>query len=227
MSINSRLGTCERSFKNRELVLFWLKTMQALGGFSDYWKFGDFESWPSESQELGYLYGLVFEVNSAVMLAACRLREHTSWASLFGIAMLNSTSTPTFPETPEIVSVWREKVCKFAEEVVALGQAVELISGRYFDGHEVLFGDTQQEIACSHERARLLAQSYNCFADENDAQRIDMQSIEKRQGPRLAQLLNDWSMTARSKALAAQGKIFEARDEVVAWLTANTPTTDG
>lgn len=223
MSINSRLGTCERSLKIREWVLFWLKRMQAQGGFSDYWKFGDFESWPSESQELGYLYGLVFEVNSAVMLAACRLRDQASWANLLGIAMLNSTSTPTLPGTPDIVCVWRKKVCNFAEEVVALGQAVKLISERYFDGHEVLFVDSQQEITFSLERASLLAQSYNCFAAENDALRIDMQSIEKRQGPRLGQLLNNWSMTARSKALAAQGRIFEARDEVVAWLTANTP----
>ena len=78
MSIDGRLEKFERSLNYRELAFLWLKTMQAKGGFSDYWKFGSFESWPSESEELGFLYNLVFEVNSAVMLASCRLRDASS-----------------------------------------------------------------------------------------------------------------------------------------------------
>ena len=76
-------------------------------------------------------------------------------------------------------------------------QAVELISERHFDGHEVLFVDTHQELASSHERARLLANGYNLIADEKDMESIDMQSLESRQGPRLGQLLNEWTMSAR------------------------------
>src|SRR5205814_5777628 len=69
MSIDGRLEKFERSLNYRELAFLWLKTMQAKGGFSDYWKFGSFESWPSESEELGFLYNLVFEVNSLAPVA--------------------------------------------------------------------------------------------------------------------------------------------------------------
>ena len=224
MNVQSRIRKFERSLKDREWVLYWLNRLLAKGGFSDFWKFGEFESWPSENEELGILYNLVFEVNSAVMLAATRLRDLGSWASLLGIVMLTSTSTPTLPQPPDFVSVWRDKLRKFLVEVVALQQAVELISERYFDGHEVLFVDTRQELASSHELAMRLIHAYNYFAEENENEEgIDIQSIEHCQGRKLRELLNQWSMSARSKALAAQGQSFEARDVVLDWLKANPP----
>ena len=158
------------------------------------------------------------------MLASYRLRDLASWASLLGQAMLASPTVPEPPpSTPELVSVWRQKLRTFLAEVVALQQAVELISERHFDGHEVLFVDTHQELASSYERARLLTDGFNLFADEKHVENIDVKSVESRQGPRLGQLLNEWTMSARSKALAAEGKAFEARDEVVAWLKSKTP----
>jgi hypothetical protein len=96
-----------------------------------------------------------------------------------------------------------------------------VISAQYFDGHQVLFVDAREELISSYERARLLVNGYNLFADEKGVERIDMQSLESRQGPRRGQLLNQWTMSARSKALAAMGRDFEASDEVVAWLRSN------
>jgi len=218
MSIDGRLEKFERSLNYRELAFLWLKTMQAKGGFLDYWKFGSFESWPSESEELGFLYNLVFEANSAVMLASCRLRDLASWASLLGLVILTSPTAAEPSLTPEFVCAWRQKIRTLLEGVAALPQAVELISVQYFDGHQVLFVDAREELAASCDRARLLANGYNLFADEKGVERIDTQSIESLQGPTLGKLLNQWSMLARSKALAAQGRDLEARDEVVAWL---------
>ena len=221
MSIDGRLEKFERSLNYRELAFLWLKTMQAKGGFSDYWKFGSFESWPSESEELGFLYNLVFEVNSAVMLASCRLRDLASWASLLGLVILTFPTAAEPSLTPEFVCAWRQKIRTLLEGVAALQQAVEVISAQYFDGHQVLFVDAREELISSYERARLLANGYNLFADEKGVERIDMQSLESRQGPRRGQLLNQWTMLARSKALAAMGRDFEASDEVLAWLRSN------
>ena len=221
MSIDGRLEKFERSLNYRELAFLWLKTMQAKGGFSDYWKFGSFESWPSESEELGFLYNLVFEVNSAVMLASCRLRDLASWASLLGLVILTFPTAAEPSLTPEFVCAWRQKIRTLLEGVAALQQAVEVISAQYFDGHQVLFVDAREELISSYERARLLANGYNLFADENGVERIDVQSLESRQGPRRGQLLNQWTMLARSKALAALGRDFEASDEVVSWLRSN------
>ena len=198
MSIDGRLEKFERSLNYRELAFLWLKTMQAKGGFSDYWKFGSFESWPSESEELGFLYNLVFEVNSAVMLASCRLRDLASWASLLGLVILTFPTAAEPSLTPEFVCAWRQKIRTLLEGVAALQQAVEVISAQYFDRHQVLFVDAREELISSYERARLLANGYNLYADERGVERIDMQSLESRQGPRRGQLLNQWTMLARS-----------------------------
>lgn len=40
--------------------------------------------------------------------------------------------------------VWREKLRTILTEVVALVSAVDLISGAYFDGHDVLFTDSPE-----------------------------------------------------------------------------------
>jgi len=41
----------QQSLRLREWFFVWLKTLQAKGGYSDYWKFGTFESWSSENGE--------------------------------------------------------------------------------------------------------------------------------------------------------------------------------
>ena len=222
MNTNSRLSKLQQSLRLREWFFVWLKTLQAKGGYSDYWKFGTFESWSSENGEEGLLYNLFFEVNTAVMTAVDRGRELRSWASLLGLAMLGVTPGPNSLSIPDFLPIWREKLCTFFGQVVALEQAVEFISDGYFDGHEVLFSDAKAELVSSHERAQLLIAGYNCFAEENGAEPIDADAIEAFEGRGVGKLLNQWYMFAKSKTLAGQGKVFEARDEVLAWLKANS-----
>ena len=45
MSIDSRLRKLEKGMTYHEKALLWLKTLQAKGGYSDYWKFAEFEPW--------------------------------------------------------------------------------------------------------------------------------------------------------------------------------------
>ena len=68
-----------------------------------------------------------------------------------------------------------EKLRTILTEVVALERAVDLISEGYFDGHDVLFADSRKELTSSHETARFLIVGYNCFAEENSNEPIDMQ----------------------------------------------------
>ena len=170
MSIHARLSKFERSLQYRELALLWLKTSQAKSGYSEYWKIGEFQSWASENEEAGLLYHLAFEVNGAVMTAAQGWRVRASLASLLGIFML-ATSPQSKPfglgTAGDFLELWRAKLCTILADVVALERAVDLISEGYFDGHQVLFADSQKELTCAYETARFLIVGYNCFAEEN------------------------------------------------------------
>src|SRR5579864_872461 len=86
-------------------------------------------------------------------------------------------------------------------DVVALERAVDLISEGFFDGHNVLFADSQKKLTSSHETSRLLVVAYNCFAEENGKESIDMEDIEPSPGRKVDHLLNEWVMLSRSKVL--------------------------
>ena len=47
---------------------------------------------------------------------------------------------------------------------------------------------------------------------------IDMETVGNSLGRRVEQRRNEWVMLSRSKALAADGRLFEARDEVLAFI---------
>jgi hypothetical protein len=111
------------------------------------------------------------------------------------------------------------KLCTFLTEVVAVQLAVDLISEGYFDGHDVLFVDVKEQLASSYESAKLLIVGYNFYAQENGGEPIDIDAVERCSERKVDQHLNEWVMLSRSKALAARGKIFEARDEVLSLLS--------
>ena len=92
MSVNSRLHNIERSLRYRELALLWLKTSQERGGYADYWKIGEFQPWVSDNEDAGLIYNLAFEVNGAVMMATQGWSALAGWASLLGLAMIDTTS---------------------------------------------------------------------------------------------------------------------------------------
>jgi hypothetical protein len=102
--------------------------------------------------------------------------------------------------------------------VVALQQAVDLISEGYFDGHDVLFSDSKEELWSSYETAKFLILGYNCFAEQAERELIDIETMGNSLGRRVEQRRNEWVMLSRSKALAAGGRPFEARDEVLAFI---------
>jgi hypothetical protein len=221
MSINSRLGKIEQCLSYRELALRWLKASQAKGGYIEYWKFGEFQPWAADNQEAGLLYHLATTVNGTVLLAAQQWRVQASWASLLSISMLDlkQGSKPFKPlRARNFFEHWRNALCKLFAEVVAVQQAVDLISEGYFDGHDVLFADAKAELSFSFETAKLLVLGYNCFAVENGKELIDIETVANRLGRRVAQRRNEWVMLSRSQVLAASGQLFEARDEVLAFI---------
>ena len=224
MSVNSRLHKMEKSLRYRELALLWLKTSQERGGYADYWKIGEFQHWVSDNEEAGLLYNLAFAVNGAVMTAAQGWRALTGWASLLGLAMIDTKpdSKPfelaTVGNFPEL---WCQKLCAFFTDVVTLDRAVDLICEGYFDGHDVLFKDSREELKSSYDIAELLVVGYNCFAQENGKEAIDIDALLHCPERRVTQHLNEWVMLSQSKVLAARGKVFEARDKILALLKAD------
>jgi hypothetical protein len=229
VSIHSRLSNFEKSLQYRDLALLWLKTSQGRSGYSEYWKIGEFQPWASDNDEAGLLYHLAFEVNGAVMTAAQGWRGLASWASLLGLFML-ATSPQSKPlelgTAGDFLELWREKLCTILADVVALQRAVDLISEGYFDGHDVLFADSQKELTSSYETAQLLIVGYNCFAEENRKELIDTEVIERSPGRKVDHSLKEWVMLSRSQALVACGEIFAARDEVLALLKTDDHGTD-
>jgi hypothetical protein len=191
---------------------------------SDYWKFGEFQTWVSDNEEAALLYNLAFEVNGAVMTAAQGWSVLAGWASLLGIAMIDTTphskpfdlaAVENFPE------LWCQRICAFFADVVTMEQAVDLISEGYFDGHDVLFKDSRAELTSSYEKAKLLVLGYNCFAQDNGKEAIDIDALQRSPRLKVAQHLNEWVILSQSKCLAARGKILEARDKILALLKAD------
>ena len=230
MSVNSRLRNCEKSLKGRELALLWLKTSQAKGGYLEYWKTGEFQSWVSENDEAGLLYHLAFEVNGAVLMAVDGWHTLASWAGLLGVFLIIDTTPRLIPiqlsTGGDFLGLWRQKLCAFLADVVAVQRAVDLTSEGYFDGHDVLFADVKERLSASHENANSLVVAYNYFAAENGKETIDVDVVERCPGRKVEKLLNEWVMLSRSGALVARGRLFDARDEVLSWFGAHDSVAD-
>jgi len=221
MSVNSRLHNMERSLQYRERALLWLKTSQERGGYADYWRIGEFQTWVSDNEEARLLYDLAFEVNGAVMTAAQGWRVLRGWAGLFGLAMIDTTPDPKpfeLPTVGTILELWRQRLCAFFADVVSLERAVDLICEGYFDGHDALFKDSREELTSSHEAAKLLIVGYNCVALENGREVIDIDCSHHFREGKVTRYLNEWVMLSQSSGLVARGKVFEARDKVLALL---------
>ena len=109
-------------------------------------------------------------------------------------------------------------MCGFLADVLAHEEAVDLISQGYFQGNEVLFTDVRKHLTAACEIVRELITSYNWFAAQYGKEAIDTEGSDARAPGRVEQLLNEWVKLARGKALAANGKIFEARDEILSVL---------
>jgi len=222
MSVNSRLKKIEGGMTYREWALLWLKTSQEKSSYSESWKFAEFQPWAAENEEAGMIYYLTNMVNIAVLLTTEQLRAQTTWGSLLSLSMFNVQPglRPLEPRPiEEFVERWRDALCRLFTEVVALQQAVDLISDQYFDGYDVLFSDAKEKLRDSFETAKLLILGYNCFAEENNQAQIDIEIAASQLGSKVEQRLNEWVMVSRSKVLAAAGDLFEARDQVLAFLT--------
>jgi len=221
MNVNSRLRDMEKSLKYREHALLWLKTSQGRGGYAEYWKIGEFQPWVAENEEAGLLYHLAFEVNGGVMIAAQGWRALASWASLLGLAIIDRgpQATPFELHTVrDFLEVWRSKLRSFFTDIVTLDRAVDLICEGYFDGHDVLFTDSRGELTSTYEKAELLVACYNCFAEENGKEVIDIDTLNRGPDRGVARYVNEWVMLSQSKVLAARGEVFEARDKVLTLL---------
>jgi hypothetical protein len=198
MNINTRLRSVQKAVTARQMALFWLKISQERGGYFEYWNNAEFQAWPSENEAGALLYYLALEVNNSVILAADTWRQIASWAALLGLSMIavtGETNVNHFERVRNLPERWRGKVCSFLADVLAHEEAVDLISQGYFQGNEVLFADVRER-----------------------PEAIDTEGSDVHASGRVEQLLNEWVKLARAKALAANGKIFAARDEILTLL---------
>ena len=170
MSIQYRQRNVQESLKSCEVALLWLQTSRASGAYAEYRETAEYQPWVREAEEAALLYHLAAEVNGAVITAThnwCRL---ASWAGLLGISVIDTgpgSRAGQLQTMRDFAERWRQKLCTFLADVFAIEQAVDLISEVYFDGHEVLFADTKEQLTSSYESLELLVAGYNCFAQEN------------------------------------------------------------
>jgi hypothetical protein len=198
------------------MALFWLKLSQQRGGYFEYWNNAELQAWPSETEEGGLLYYLALDVNNSVIVAADIWRQIASWAALLGISIIDSMGASKTGNN--LSERFREKLCRLLADVLAHEEAVDLISQGYFEGNEVLFADARECLTVSFESARELIVGYNWFAAQNGKEPIDTEGNDVRAPGRVEQLLNEWVRLSRGKALAATGKVFEGRDEILSVL---------
>jgi len=134
------------------------------------------------------------------------------------------------PVQPEIMrdfsECWRQKLRTLLAEMVAFEQAVDMISQEYFDGHDVLFADAKEQLTSSREVAELLVAGYNCVAEDDGTEPIDLEGDIGCPGRSVEQHVNEWAMLSRSRALTVCGRIFEARDEASRYLSLDVPIAD-
>ena len=221
MNINTRLRSVQKAVTSRQMALFWLKISQERGGYFEYWNNAEFQAWPSENEAGALLYYLALEVNNSVILAADTWRQIASWAALLGLSMIavtGETNVNHFERVRNLPERWRGKVCSFLADVLAHEEAVDLISQGYFQGNEVLFADVRERLTAACGTVRELITGYNWFATEHSKEAIDTEGSDVHASGRVEQLLNEWVKLARAKALAANGKIFAARDEILTLL---------
>lgn len=221
MNVNSRLRSVQAALMARQRALFWLRISQERGGYLDYWKNAEFQAWPSQTEEGGLLYYLAFEVNNSVILAADLWRQIASWAALLGLSMTAATgemNVVQFEKIGDLPERYRTKMCGFLADVLAHEEAVDLISQGYFQGNEVLFTDVREHLTAACETVRELITGYNWVAAQYGKVAIHTEGSDARTPGRVEQLLNEWVKLARGRALAANGKIFEARDEILSVL---------
>jgi hypothetical protein len=95
---------------------------------------------------------------------------------------------------------------------------VDLISEGFFDGHNVLFADSQKKLPLLTKPHGYRSSATTVFAEENEKESTDMENIERSPGRKVDHFLNEWVMLSQSKVLVARGEIFAARDEVLALL---------
>jgi hypothetical protein len=99
-------------------------------------------------------------------------------------------------------------------------------------GWPLLFNHLARDTFCagkvtsSYAAAQLLILGYNCFAQENRREPIDIEAIERSPGRKVDSFLREWVMLSRSQNLVARGEIIAARDEVLAFLKTDDPGTN-
>lgn len=89
-------------------------------------------------------------------------------------------------------------------EVVALEQAVDLISEAYFDGHDVLFTDSRKKLMSSFETVWLLISGYNQFAQDNRIEPINIEAIQRTPGSKVDSFVKEWVALSRSQHFVAR-----------------------
>src|SRR5215469_10615290 len=123
-----------------------------------------------------------------------------------------------FETVRDLPERWREKLSSLLSNVLAHEEAVDLISQGYFQGTEVLFTDAREYLTASCACAREMVVGYNWFAAQNGKEQIDTERNDVFSSGRVERLVNEWVRLSRGKALAATGKVFEAREEILSVL---------
>lgn len=189
MTIEGRIQKLERSLPAKEKFILWLRRAKAAGGFVPYWEkelkgpMVPFE-W-CEDEEAYLLFRLVNDVNFTILNNASKNQDLRFFAHcaldgiLRRIGRLDESNifVPVRP-IPEIATLVGKRVCaefkSLLEETLIMASAIDVISGTYLGGEDILFPDTRATFDAEVSNLRTTADVYDPLTDSLDIEPLKL-----------------------------------------------------
>jgi hypothetical protein len=180
VTVEGRIDRLEASLEPRRKFFLWLHRTKAAGGFFPYWEkelrgpLVQFEWF--EDEEAYFLFRLVNDVNFKILNNASKNQDLRSFAhcALDGVVRQisrpdrSAALVPVHP-IPEIATLVGKYLCaKFKsllEETVLMASAIDVISGTYLGGEDILFPDTRAMLNAEVSNLRTTADVYDPLTD--------------------------------------------------------------
>jgi hypothetical protein len=189
VTIEGRIQKLERSLPAKEKFILWLRRAKAAGGFVPYWEkelkgpMVPFE-W-CEDEEAYLLFRLVNDVNFTILNNASKNQDLRFFAHcaldgiLRRIGRLDESNifVPVRP-IPEIATLVGKRVCaefkSLLEETLIMASAIDVISGTYLGGEDILFPDTRATFDAEVSNLRTTADVYDPLTDWLDIEPLKL-----------------------------------------------------
>jgi hypothetical protein len=178
--LEGRIHRLETSLAAKEKFALWLHRTKTAGGFLPYWEMElkgplvPFEWF--EDEEAYFLFRLVNEVNFTILKSGSTNQDLRSFAHCALDGILRRISRPDqsgvlvpvrpIPENATLVGKYLcAKFKSLLQETELLAAAIDVISGIYLGGEDILFSDTRASLDTEVSNLRATADVFDPLTD--------------------------------------------------------------